>query len=133
VQFNPIYGQGMTVAALEAEALEGTMAALDADGRGLEALPRAFFVAAARVIRDPWRLAVGEDFRFPGVTGPRPPATRLLNWYAGKVYEAANADREVCRAFLKVTNLTSRPWTLCRPGIARRVMQRWLAGGHARD
>jgi 2-polyprenyl-6-methoxyphenol hydroxylase-like FAD-dependent oxidoreductase len=131
--FNPIYGQGMTVAALEAEALDGTMAALEAEGHGPEALPRAFFGAAARTIRAPWRLAVGEDFRFPGVAGPRPPGTRLLNWYTAKVHQAANADQEVCRAFLKVTNLTGQPWTLLRPRIANRVMRHWLLGGHPRD
>jgi 2-polyprenyl-6-methoxyphenol hydroxylase-like FAD-dependent oxidoreductase len=131
--FNPIYGQGMTVAALEAEALDGTMAALEAEGRGLEVLPHAFFGAAARTIRAPWRLAVGEDFRFSSVAGPKPSGTRLFNWYAGKVYQAANADQEVCRAFLRMTNLTSPPWTLLRPGIARRVIRHWLLGGHPRD
>ena len=71
-------------------------------GAGSARLPRAFFRAspAARVIDNPWRLTVGEDFRFPGVTGPCPPGTRLLNRYAGLLHEAASADERVYRAFL---------------------------------
>jgi 2-polyprenyl-6-methoxyphenol hydroxylase-like FAD-dependent oxidoreductase len=130
--FNPIYGQGMTVAALEAEALAETMAVLEARGRGPEALPRAFFRAAARVIDNPWRLAVGEDFRFPGVTGPCPLGTRLLNRYAGLLHEAATADERVYRAFLDVMNLTRPPATLFRPGVAWRVLRHRLAGAPAR-
>ena len=95
--FNPIYGQGMTVAALEAEALGQTMAALDVRGSGPERLPRAFFRAAGRIVDRPWALAIGEDFRFPGVSGPRPRAAALLNWYVGKLQEAATVDQEVPR------------------------------------
>jgi 2-polyprenyl-6-methoxyphenol hydroxylase-like FAD-dependent oxidoreductase len=129
--FNPVYGQGMTVAALEAEALAATMAALEARGQGPEALPGTFFRSAAEVIDNAWRLAVGEDFRFPGVTGARPLGTRLANRYAGLLHEAATADERVYRAFLDVMNLTRPPATLFRPDVAWRVLRHRLAGARA--
>ena len=124
--FNPVYGQGVTAAALEAEALAATMAALEAGRRGPGALPRAFFRAAARVIDDPWRLAVGEDLRFPGVAGPRPPGSRLLDRYAELLQEATTADAEVYRTFLEVVNLIRPPTALFRPGTAWRVLRHRL-------
>jgi hypothetical protein len=127
--FNPVYGQGMTVAALEAEALGQKMAAVETNGDGPRRLPRAFFGAAGRIIDRPWALAVGEDFRFPGVTGPRPPAIRFLNWYIGKLHETATMDEEVHRAFLDVMNLTHAPATVFRPDIACRVLRHCLSGG----
>ncbi|MET0896635.1 MAG: 2-polyprenyl-6-methoxyphenol hydroxylase-like oxidoreductase, partial [Mycobacterium sp.] len=49
--FNPIYGQGMTVAALDAVALR------DCLGRGLADLPRRYFRASAKPIAVAWRMA----------------------------------------------------------------------------
>lgn len=70
--FNPIYGQGMTVAAMEAELLRSL---LEEDGPR-DLAPR-FFSAAATLLAEPWALATGGDLRFPeveGERGPRQPA-----------------------------------------------------------
>src|SRR5207247_9787839 len=67
--FNPVYGQGMTTAAVAATLLAES---LDRLGPTSPALPRAFFRAQARFLGDAWSLATGADFRFPGTTGERP-------------------------------------------------------------
>ena len=64
--FNPVYGQGMTVAAQEAALLRECLDAGDAD------LARRFFAAAATAIDMPWDIAVGNDLRHPKVAGPAP-------------------------------------------------------------
>ena len=116
--FNPAYGQGMTVAALEVEALEACLAA----GTPPALVAPHFFKRAAQVIDVPWRLTSGEDFRFPQVVGRRPPLLSLLNAYVTRVHHAATVDPVVCRAFFEVASLTRRPERLLQPEILWRVL-----------
>jgi 2-polyprenyl-6-methoxyphenol hydroxylase-like FAD-dependent oxidoreductase len=121
--FNPIYGQGMSVATLEGAELA---ACLD-EPEGLTWLGRRFFNRAARVVDTPWTMAVGSDFAFHGVTGPRPAGTSVVNRYLDHVHDAASTDRAVCRRFFDVANLLASPTTLFRPGIVARVIRARLA------
>jgi hypothetical protein len=117
--FNPIYGQGMTVAACQALALRDALRA------GEVALHRRFFRAAAKVVDIPWQLAVGNDLALPCVPGPRPLPVRIVNAYVARLYRAAVHDPVVAAAFLKVVHLVARPESLFAPGIAWRV---WRSG-----
>ena len=86
-------------------------------------LPRMFVNRAARIIDIPWPLAVGEDFRYPSTTGPKPFGIDLLNRYVAAVHRATLVDVEVCRAFLKVMNLIEPPASLMAPRILIRVLR----------
>jgi 2-polyprenyl-6-methoxyphenol hydroxylase-like FAD-dependent oxidoreductase len=68
-RFNPIYGQGMSVAALEALTLQELLKG----GSDLFSIAKAFFDAAAKVIDGPWQMAAVPDFIFPTTQGIRPP------------------------------------------------------------
>ena len=81
--FNPIYGQGMTVAALQALALRSCLAG------GSKQLAQRFFITASSAIDVPWRIAAGNDLRHPRLSSRRMPGNRLLDWYVGKVHRAA--------------------------------------------
>jgi len=113
--FNPVYGQGMTVAAEEALALHQCLRA------GSTGVARRFFAAAARIVDIPWDIAVGNDLRHPDVEGARPPAMRFINWYIGKLHLAATRDSTLATAFLKVVNLMMPPSSLFSPAIVGRV------------
>jgi 2-polyprenyl-6-methoxyphenol hydroxylase-like FAD-dependent oxidoreductase len=113
--FNPVYGQGMTVAAQEALTLQQCLRASPND------FARRFFKAAAKVVDIPWDIAVGNDLRHPQVMGARPPMLRFINWYIGKLHLAATRDSTLATAFLKVINLTITPPSLLSPAIAWRV------------
>lgn len=113
--FNPIYGQGMTVAVLEAAALSESLA------NGRRALAKRFFARASRVIDDPWSAAVGTDLGYAEVEGERTPMVRFLNWYIGKLHIAAHQDAQVSIAFLKMINMIAPPPSILRPGILWRV------------
>ena len=113
--FNPVYGQGMTVAAQEALTLQQCLRV------GPNDIARRFFKAAAKIIDIPWDIAVGNDLRHPRVKGARPPMRRFINWYIGKLHLAATRDSRLATAFLKVANLASPPATLLSPAIAWRV------------
>ena len=115
--FNPVYGQGMTVAAQEAALLHECLGEGDAD------LARRFFGAAKAAINTPWDIAVGNDLRHPQVQGPRPPKVRFINWYIGKLHLAARHDAVLATAFLRVANLEAPPAQLLHPAIVMRVIR----------
>lgn len=123
--FNPIYAQGMSVAALEVAALDGCLA------KGEARLAQRFFKQAAKIIDIPWETAVGNDLRFPEVEGPRSPMTRFVNWYIEKLHHAAHRDPVVSVAFLKVVNLVAPPPSVMQPGIVWRVLWGNLRKGAA--
>lgn len=116
--FNPTYGQGMTAAAMQAAALDALL--VERKGNMADLAPT-FFKRAAKIVDTPWQLAVGEDFRFPQTTGPKPAGTDFINRYVARVHRATRFDAEVCRAFLKVMNLLAPPSSLMMPGMMLRV------------
>ncbi|GII30201.1 NAD(P)/FAD-dependent oxidoreductase [Planotetraspora mira] len=126
-QFNPSYGQGMTVAACEAVALRECLA----DG-GQNRLAVRFFGRAARIIDVPWDISVGGDLRFPSVEGHRSLRVKLLNGYLTRLHAAAEADPVVGHAFLSVANLQAPPQHLLSPGVLARVLRPRSGGIGAR-
>lgn len=119
--FNPIYGQGMSVAALEARTLGDYLA------QGEAKLASRFFKQAGKIIDIPWSAAVGNDLHFPEVEGPHTAMPKFINWYVGKLHHAAHHDAEVSVAFLKVINLLAPPPSIMAPGIMWRALRGNLA------
>jgi len=115
--FNPVYGQGMTVAAAEAITLRRLLAAGSADN------PRRYFNAIAAAIDVPWDIAVGADLAFPGVPGRRSAKVRLVNRYLPKLHAAATRDAALARSLIRVIGLKDRPEGLMRPDRALRVLR----------
>jgi len=116
--FNPIYGQGMSVAALEALQLHHTLAT---DGRR-DVGPR-FFDRAADIVDSPWSIAVGGDFEFPETTGPKPSGTDLFNWYLDHYIRAAHSDGDLRDSLVRVFMLEEPPTTLLKPQNLWRVFK----------
>ncbi|MGC5015795.1 FAD-dependent oxidoreductase [Streptosporangium sp. DT93] len=123
--FNPLYGQGMTVAALQARLLADLLTRKGdrKDGRGDKRIARRFFRGAARIIDAPWSISVGTDLRFPEVKGRRTPKVRLVNAYVHRLHAAATADPVLGAAFLRVLNLIDAPARLLTPKIMLRVLR----------
>jgi hypothetical protein len=114
--FNPIYGQGMTVAAVEALALRRHLQ------QGAVPGPRRWFGDLTHVVDVPWDIAVGGDLVFPGVPGRRTARIRLVNAYLARLHAAAAHDARLASAFLRVAGLVAPPQSLLRPTIALRVL-----------
>lgn len=121
--FNPIFGQGMTVATTEAQALQQALE------QGLVGLAQRFFRRAGVLIDGPWSIAVGADLRYPQVEGPRSAMTNFVNWYIAKLHIAARRDPQLVLAFQKVANLISPPPSLLTPSLALRVLWGNLTAG----
>jgi 2-polyprenyl-6-methoxyphenol hydroxylase-like FAD-dependent oxidoreductase len=116
--FNPAYGQGMTVAALQAQALGECLR------RGPNDLARRYFRAAAKPIGVAWQFAVGGDLSLPEVEGPRPLAVRLSNRYVSRLHAAAETDIAVAEQFTRVVGLLDPPATLLHPRMLLRAARR---------
>jgi flavin-dependent dehydrogenase len=119
--FNPLYGQGMTVAAQQMLALRDC---LREDGADLTGLPARFYAQAARIVDVAWGMSTGSDLKHPGVLGRRTPRSRLLSSYVGRAQRAAHVDPIVSRALLRVVHLVDPPATLLRPAMAARILSR---------
>ena len=118
--FNPIYGQGMTVAAQQATALGE---ALDRSGRIDRAFARRYFKTASRIVNVAWSTAVGSDFAYDETTGPKPPGTDLINRYMDRVITAAQHNDAIALRFNEVVAMVRRPEALLTPAFAFRVLR----------
>ena len=119
--FNPIYGQGMSVALSEARALDRCLAAGDDD------LAKRFFREVTRIVANPWAIATGEDYRYPKVEGRRSPGFKIVSRYMERAHRAATRDPVVLRRFFEVASLLAPPPAMMAPAIALRVL--WGGGG----
>lgn len=118
--FNPVYGQGMSVAALGAETLGRHVE----QAGGLEDVaPSTYLADVARLIDAPWDIATGGDLAFPRTRGRRTLATRLVNGYMARVQAAATVDARVTTAFMRVAGLVDPPTALMRPATMVRVLR----------
>uniref|UniRef100_A0AAU2JVM5 Squalene epoxidase domain-containing protein n=1 Tax=Streptomyces sp. NBC_00049 TaxID=2903617 RepID=A0AAU2JVM5_9ACTN len=123
-RFNPVYGHGMTVAALAADALRKEI-------RDLE--PKHIPAAARRIQRRTvaesevaWQIATSEDLRYPETEGPPADrATRVLQRYMSRVMVGANNDPALSSRFFGVLSLTTSPNTLLSPSTVVRVLSKW--------
>lgn len=125
-RFNPVYGHGMTVAALQAEVIARRLGA-GGSGTAADFAARAAATqrAVARCPRGAWAIATGEDCRYPGTDGARPGRlARLQQGYMARVLAAANTDPLVSEALFAVLSLNRRPETLLAPRVAVRVTRR---------
>jgi 2-polyprenyl-6-methoxyphenol hydroxylase-like FAD-dependent oxidoreductase len=123
--FNPIYGQGMACAALQADALGETVREV---GVRSEDLPRRFHRRAAKIIDAPWAIAVGADFLHPKTDGPKARATDQVNAYVMRLVKASQTSVQLARSFNNVLNLVDPTSSLLRPSVVARVLASSVPG-----
>lgn len=120
--FNPMYGQGMTIATLCVAALEATLERIPGDDPGF---PRAFFKAQAKNVRDAWALATAADGLFPGTRSEQPPPSRFARFFSEAIRMGMNTDREILRRVTPVYYLLRSTSEL----FDKRFMARLMAVG----
>lgn len=118
--FNPIYGQGMAVAAMSAVALRDALA----DPRRTPTTRRVQKAVLA-ASRQAWDISAGSDKKMPGATGNAVAvrlADRVAGWYLHRVQERTPGDPVVGRAFRSVVSLNEPLGALFAPAVARAVL-----------
>jgi 2-polyprenyl-6-methoxyphenol hydroxylase-like FAD-dependent oxidoreductase len=119
--FNPVYGQGMTTAALASENLRSCLAE---QKNGLNGLARRFQKRLARTNKAPWMLATSEDLRFVSAQGAKASrSTRLMHRYIAAVLQLATRQRSIRKSFLEVQGMLKGPGAIFRPSVFLRVLK----------
>ncbi len=137
--FNPIYGQGMTVSALDAMTLNTCLQEqLHSPRLNFE---QHFQQKLSTTVADAWLVATSEDLRWPGVAlrGTRPASTLgLLHRYMDLVLYSAVEDSHITEAYISVITMMNSPRSLARPTMfvrvlrsaIRRALKRLFTGKH---
>lgn len=113
--FNPVYGQGMTVAALGAELLDQCLR------DGFNSLN--FQQRLAKSNEQPWLMATGEDYRYPVEGTPATPLVKRINRYAEWLYQAGTAEPVITSTFLSMMHLKAPLTAMFSPRlILRRLL-----------
>jgi 2-polyprenyl-6-methoxyphenol hydroxylase-like FAD-dependent oxidoreductase len=115
--FNPIYGQGMTIAAIEAQHLQERLRSDDLPSA------REWFDDTAQVIDVAWQLAIGSDLAVEAVDGRRPLTVRILNRYLARLQAAAVTNPRLTERLVRVLSLTEPPNSLLHPTTIAPVLR----------
>lgn len=117
--FNPVYGQGMTAAALHASALSEYLRT-DPD---LSEPARDFFELQQVVVDAAWDASASMDVALPHVDAPYPRGYRLRHWIWEQVRAATVHDQKIARRFEEVGYMLRHPSSLRTPRtVARAVL-----------
>lgn len=120
-RFNPIYGQGMSVAAKEACLLRDLLQATEEYGEGLDSMPGKFLAQAQPIIDAPWATAVVPDFLDPLTEGERPPDLEDALRFGAALRRLAYEDAEIHRLMIEVQHMIKPRSILREPAIVERV------------
>jgi 2-polyprenyl-6-methoxyphenol hydroxylase-like FAD-dependent oxidoreductase len=123
--FNPVYGQGMTVAAMAAVEL-GVM--LAASGDNISGIGQSFQKKYPKIVEPAWLLSTSADLEWLGNEKATSLPERLAGWYMPKLLDTIPSDRLVHKTFIQVQNLVVPPMSLFQPSIAWRVLRHSLRG-----
>ncbi len=120
--FNPVYGQGISSAALQVQALEKILLERRTLSYGLTGLPAEFFAKAAEVIDSPWTIAANLDFAYPKTKGERPSNLRESARYFSALNAIGAEDIDIQRLVSEVFHLSVPLSALTEEPLYSRVM-----------
>lgn len=121
--FNPVYAQGMSVAALCALVIRRHLHS------GAAPVPQDYFRdLAADAIDQAWEMTNQIDLSLPGVEGERTFKVRMGNWFLKRVQIAATRDGSITAEYFKTAGLVQKPQAMMRPGFALKVLLKSLLG-----
>lgn len=123
--FNPVYGQGMSVAAMSAAALADRIQ----QSSNLDGIAKPTLKEIARITQSAWLLATSSDLQWPDTQGGKVGnglIDRFGRWYIGKLLETTFTDKEVRLTLVAVNQLVKPGTAFFAPGIFLRVMKHVL-------
>lgn len=121
-RFNPVYGQGMSVAALEAVTLRRLLTARAGEPDPLAGLAPPFFAAAAEAIENPWFGAAVPDFIHPKTRGTRPENFEATLKFGLGLTRLAARDPAVHKLTAEVSNLLKPRSAYREAGLVERIL-----------
>ncbi|MBU7585903.1 MAG: 2-polyprenyl-6-methoxyphenol hydroxylase-like oxidoreductase [Nostoc sp. TH1S01] len=127
--FNPVYGQGMSVATMGALTLDKCLQQQRwRSHNDLIGLARYFQQQLAKVNLIPWMMATSEDFRWSTTLGKgkRPDLmTRFMHWYLAQAIKTSSAHPDIYKLYIEVIHLLKPPTAFFQPNILAQVLLNW--------
>jgi hypothetical protein len=120
-RFNPVYGQGMSVAAKEARLLQDVSRRAAAEPDPIAGLQAGFMAEVGSVLETPWSMSTGPDLAFPSSRGSRPEKFEESRQFEAALFRAVIVDPVVHRALTEVGQLLQPQSLLQTPDIMRRI------------
>jgi hypothetical protein len=124
-RFNPIYGQGMSVAAIEAQELKQRLEACSLDDDPWDRLAPEFFTAIGHVLDTPWDVAK-LDFIYPQTRGDRPEGFENTLKFLAALNRLAAREPAIHKLMMEVQHLL-KPNTVYREPEFRRQIAAEMA------
>lgn len=122
--FNPIYGQGISVAACQAQVLQNAVNNLTCARS-----TRRWQARIAAITDFPWAVSTSEDLRFPSADGRQNLSQRMMARWTARMSRLAVGGNEAClRAFADAYHLMGSPSRMFAPRVAAPVLRSMVAG-----
>lgn len=119
---NPIYGQGMMLAALENKILGEIIEKRMKSGRGLKGLPKEYYRGASGWIHNAWTFLTTFDLSYPEFSKRRTATLRFLYWYVSLYLKKCAKDTKLMWYFIQVVHFRFRATILLRPDLMFRTL-----------
>jgi hypothetical protein len=130
-RFNPVYGQGMSVAVREASILADLLRRRAVDAEGLAGLPQEYLAAAQPWIAGAWSMSATPDLAYPETRGERPADLEDTLEFVSALHRVAARDPEVHELLVAVRHLARPDSVLHEPGLLERVKAEMAAASPA--
>ncbi|MGN9865370.1 FAD-dependent oxidoreductase [Bacillus swezeyi] len=113
-RFDPLFGQGISVAAVQALELQSCLFQTKRTDKGFG---ERFHKKISKIIDVPWEMATTEALRHPDIKGERTFVQPYKQWYSKRVYELSATDPEIYIRLVRVMNLIRGPLHLFHPKV----------------
>ncbi len=120
--FNPVFGQGMSAAWLQAAALDDILGARASSGGGLDGLAKDYLPQAMAISREAWNASTLVDAAYDEVSGDRRPGSKQGIAYLRALRTLLAADAELHADYIGVSQMITPASELMRPDRVTRVM-----------
>lgn len=116
--FNPVYGQGMTAAALHASCLSRYLWS----GASLREPATGYFDLVRVVVDAAWQVSAFADLELPHVDGPYPRGYPIMRWLSKAVFHASLTDHVINQRLARIAAMLAHPHSLATPGTVARAL-----------
>ncbi|MGE7632652.1 FAD-dependent monooxygenase [Bacillus paramycoides] len=118
-RFDPVFGQGVSVAAMEAHQLQVLL-----QGRKQldKTFTQQFYKKAANIIETPWDMTTTEISRHPQLKRELTMKQKFQLWYTKQIYRLSASDSDVYIRLVRVMNLIRSPFHLFHPKVLLAVL-----------
>ncbi|QPW48335.1 FAD-dependent oxidoreductase [Bacillus thuringiensis] len=118
-RFDPVFGQGVSVAAMEAHQLQ---LLLQSRKQLDKTFTQQFYKKTADIIETPWDMTTTEISRHPQLKRELTTKQKFQLWYTKQIYRLSASDSDVYIRLVRVMNLIRSPLHLFHPKVLLAVL-----------